>query len=196
MVEFQPHDADIVVATVVSGTESQRIKYLMTWFEYWIRFQARCGVRGAIVFDIDNTLVDDDEKRIGPVVRAYRLCQHLGFLCAIVTARPDGPMNRKETMKMLRSHGVDDWESFYMMPNSIKIKDTEHISAYKRAARESIASRHRIVANLGDMWHDLLRFPLHESHRIVKMLSHGDCGVLFPARSHGEVAIKLIAHID
>ena len=193
---FVPIPTEFCFARVEGPTELLRIRYVMAWFDAWMRFQAKCGTRGAVVFDIDDTLVDGNEERIHPVARAYRLCQEYGFRCCIVTARPESVENRRETMQMLNGHGVSNWESFYMMPSSIKVKDVAHISHYKRSCRDDIETRHRIVANVGDMWHDIVRFPLTGATRIIDTCKDQDCAVLFPPMSHGEVAIKLVAHVD
>ncbi len=167
----------------------------MSWFTYWMRFQHKCGLSGVVVFDIDDTLVDAEENKIEPVVNAFNLCREMHFECAIVTARPESIENRRETIEMLERNGVRGWESLYMMPSNVKVFDAEHISKYKRSARDDIETRHRILANIGDMWHDLMRFPLVGVHNYIQDFDYSSCGVLFPPMSHGEVAVKMIGHL-
>lgn len=197
---LEPRDAEFVFARVVDGTRSQKTRYVMGWFEAWIRFRASLQPHGIVVFDIDDTLLDDRDRRIAPVVHAYHLCQMLGFACAIVTARPEGPVNREETIKSLHAAGVHGWAYLYMMPHHMRSKlDTDddvrrYVSMYKRSARDdiAIAKEWQIVANVGDMWYDLVRFPLTSVFKCLKSSDCGDCAILFPKHSHGEVAIKLV----
>ena len=97
--EIQPFP--FCVAMTRRGTPNERIVYLMNYLSMGLRFKHRMGEMGVVVFDIDDTLVDESEHKMLPVVRLYRLCQSLKFKVAIVTARPDTPMNRRETIRML-----------------------------------------------------------------------------------------------
>ena len=193
---FVPHDCEFCIASIKHGTRQTQTRLAMSWFICWMRFQRKCGANGIVVFDIDDTLVDAKERQIESVVEVYLQCLEIGFRCAIVTARPESPENRRETISMLRSHGISNWESLYMMPKSVQVYDAEHISKYKRSARDDIETRHRILGNIGDMWHDLLRFPLVGCHKTIEVFDHTSCGVLFPPMSHGEVAIKLVGHVE
>ena len=195
MSKFVPHSCDFCFASVKHGSEMSRVQLMMSWFTYWMQFLKRCDVRGVVVFDIDDTLVDGDEVKIDPVVKAFNRCVELGFKCAIVTARPEGVENRRETVRMLQRNDVQGWESLYMMPSNVRTFDAKSISRYKRSARDDIESRYRILANIGDMWHDLVRFPLVGPLQYIESFDHTSCGVLFPPMSHGEVAVKMIGHL-
>lgn len=191
MVHFHPQKCDYCFALAKGGTNRQRIRYIVRWLEVWLAFQASIGVTGVIVFDIDDTLVDSKERRILPVCRLYIRAQKLGFKCAIVTARPEGALNRKETIDMLRANKIIGWESLYMMPKTYPVTEAG-ISAYKRNSRCDISTRFKIVANLGDMWTDIVKYPLGDTHKNIHSLEIGECGVMFPPHSDGEVALKLI----
>ena len=126
------------------------------------------------------------------MTRIYHLAKTLGFRRAIVTARPETTANRQHTIKMLRARKITDWESLYMMPESREV-NVASISAYKREARDDLETRHRILANVGDMWHDIVVVPLHHSNRCLMDMQDESCCVLFPLMSHGEVAVKLVS---
>ncbi len=192
---FRPIHASFCTACVRDGSYHARTQYLMNWLSIWLRFQRRIRENGIAVFDIDDTLVDENERCIAPVCRVYKLCLTLGFHCALVTARPDTTHNRRETTKMLRQNRIDEWESLYMMPTNIN-PTAESVSKYKRSARDDISSRHDIIINVGDMWHDLIPIPVRGEFGPLKQLNHRDCGIVFPPNSHDEVAIKLIASVD
>ena len=186
------NDKDLQVAYVKGGSRIQKQRFVMKWLNDWLRFQKNLGKDGAIVFDIDDTLVDgeDDDIKHSSVVKVYRSCQKLGFKCCIITARPEVDGNRSETIRMLHSHGINDWESLYMMPPNTK-HTTEHISTYKFLARQDLRNRYHIIANVGDMWHDLVRMPFSGAHKKLGNPTVQDCAVLFPKRSYADVAVKL-----
>ncbi len=197
---LNPQNFDIVFAFVEQGSIQTKTKVLAEWLTAWLKFQKLCNVQGTVVFDIDDTLVDHEESRIPPIVGIYKLCKKLGFVCSIVTARPEGPLNRKETVRMLIGNGIYDWDSLYMMPNSLrnKIKTEDqlrrYVSNYKYEARNEISKQHKIIANIGDMWHDLVRFPPSAAHKEIRAACNADCAIFFPKNAHNEVAIKLFGN--
>ena len=126
-------------------------------------------------------------------MRIYDLAKRLGLRCALVTARPENADNRQHTVAALKKSGITGWESLYMMPEARDVT-VEGVSLYKREARDDIETRHRIVANIGDMWHDLVRLPLHHGNRCIESFADdASCCVLFPPMSHGEVGVKLVS---
>ena len=189
---------EFVMARIEDGTRSEKTVLVMDWLTVWLKFLRLMGKTGVVVFDIDDTLLDDEENRIRPVARVYALCRSLGFQCAIVTARPEGSDNRSLTIKALREAGIRDWESLYMMPKSLRnriVTDEDLkrlVSQYKRESRDDIALRFDILANIGDMWHDLILHPLKKRDRCLQGGKCEDCAIFFPAHGHGEVALKLV----
>tara|TARA_B110001450_G_scaffold243924_1_gene255586 strand:+ start:541 stop:1206 length:666 start_codon:yes stop_codon:yes gene_type:complete len=190
---FEPHDADFCFASIHGLTDNERHNFATRWLLEWLKFQVGyLGARGVVVFDIDDTLMDNEGAPIDSVLRIYDLAKTLGLHRAIVTARPETIDNRQYTVESLKEIGVNHWESLYMMPESRDIT-TESVSSYKREARDDIETRHRIIANIGDMWHDLVQMPLHHSTRCLEQMSDDACCILFPPMSHGEVALKLVS---
>lgn len=78
------------------------------------------------------------------------------------------------------------------MPTSWPI-DEVGVSTYKRRQRDHIATTHTILANVGDMWWDVLTLPLRREMRVVQDRDDDECAILFPPDSHGEAAVKLPA---
>ena len=157
----------------------------------WIRSQALLGIKGAIVFDIDDTLILAPDECVQTHVRAvYECAQECGFSCCIVTARPETEENRRLTIDMLHQNGYDMWYSLYMMPCSI-VANSETCSLYKRECRDDIETSHRIIANIGDMWSDLIRFPCAFNYDDILSISNDKCCLFFPIMSHGEFCLKL-----
>lgn len=193
MARFEPHDTDFCFASVHAISDEDKHEFATKWMEQWLIFQTKhLGMRGVVIFDIDDTLINHTEQAIPSIVRLYCAVKNIGLRCAIVTARPETEENRRYTIESLKKSGITDWESLYMMPEGRDVT-IESISAYKREARDDIETRHRIMANIGDMWHDLVRLPLHHSNRCIESFDDESCCVLFPPMSHGEVALKLVS---
>lgn len=87
----------------------------------------------AAIFDIDGTLLLEDSRPIGPVVQLYKLCQQLGYVMFIVTARDSNGIS--ETIRQLRASGIDGFHSVYFRSPSVW-----NIGKFKRASRVSIAT--------------------------------------------------------
>lgn len=148
-----PHDYSFVFARINLTKKNDCIVTLAEWLKYWLRFKRLCGEMGTVVFDIDDTLVDEEERLIMPMFDVYKLAIRLGFEVNIVTARPESRENRKATRDMLHENGIDRYEALYMMPANIQ-PTAASMAKYKYEARRDIARRHRILANCGDMWTD------------------------------------------
>lgn len=162
------------------------------WLELWLRLKSSLGERGgAVVFDIDSTLVDGHEQPIRPAVKLFHLCLELGFVPCIVTARSDHRENQEHTTRKLRQLGLSKFERMYMMPASLQ-PTLENVSAYKRAARNEIKKSYKIVANIGDMWSDHVVFPL-DKNDILRDKPITEACIFFPKHSDGEVCLKLPA---
>ena len=191
MAHFVPEDTDFCFARIEGKNHSEKISYIANWLSYWLRFQASIGNFGSVVFDIDDTLVDNRERKIAPIVNVFQLANKLGFICNLITARPEVPGNRKATKKMLAENGIIQYESLYMMSPKLS-NTTEGISRYKYEARCDVETRHNIVANLGDMWHDMFKYPIHTSIRPLLNRPIEQCAIFFQPYLRGEVSIKLI----
>ena len=189
---FVPLEANFCAAVVRGPLHLLgRVEFMLDWLMQWLKYERRGRSFGVVVFDIDDTLVTGDSKEKAlPTLKIYKLCQELGFACAIVTARPERDNNRELTIQMLHRVGVKDWESLYMMPPDVPIT-SGGISTYKRVCRDKIAKRHPIIANIGDMWTDLMVSPFPADAHFIARLPNDACCILFPPRSDGEVSIKL-----
>ena len=73
-----------------------------------------------------------------------------------VTGRYEDPSERIATQWNLRKEGYDTWTRLYMRPESTR---TDEVSFYKSNARKDIEKTHRIIANIGDQYSDLIGEP-------------------------------------
>lgn len=179
---FLPLNYPFPFAKIDYNDNKDKINSSSNWMQYWLKFKKRSGAEGSVIFDIDDTLIDKNEKKIMSVINIYKLCTELGFVVNIITARPESQKNRQETKKMLTEKGIVNFEAMYMMPSSIK-PTLKSISLYKHQARADVASRHDILANIGDMWSDHFKFPQN-----IKELQERDineCAIFFiPGQSY------------
>lgn len=172
-----PQNYPFVFAIVHGDNKHEKISSAVQWAAYWLKFKALCNSQGSVIFDIDDTLVDEKEKGIKSMIQLYKLCLKLEFVVNIITARPESKENRRETQKMLHGHGIDTYEALYMMPSNVK-PTLNTISKYKYNARMDVTTRHTILANFGDMWTDHVVFPCPIEQ--LKTRDVQECAIMFP----------------
>ena len=85
-----------------------------------LRFQRGVGRTGSVVFDIDDTLIDREQRRI-PAIAPYDECRRLGLPIYLVTARPE-VRNRSVTEQTLRRQGFYAYKKLYMMPPAAQVE--------------------------------------------------------------------------
>lgn len=117
------------------------------WLERFVkrrRFETPKGVVQlpcAVVFDIDDTVIYDNETDVGEpnsvVIDLYHQCLKLKVYVYFVTAREDSTENRKFTSDQLRSFGITTWQGLYLCPPSER-ESTEMVAAFKRRMRIEI----------------------------------------------------------
>lgn len=140
----------------------------------WLRVQHRLGVQGAVVFDIDDTILNHNEnvtqgfEEMHTLFReAFRL-----FVVYVVTARPRD--QHGYVMKMLHSKG------FCLSPDRLFLLPTEHyggpsrlVEAFKWESVQAIQkSAGRIVARFGDKLWDVA--PLAKLHNELAHVDDAD----------------------
>ena len=163
-------------------TESRR-EICAEWCIMWIDF-IRLQINNAcVVFDIDDTLVDDDEQRIESICSVYHHCIRNCIPVFLVTARPDGRSNRCETKRMLERNKISGYSRLYMMPQKMQTREHtwQNISRFKYTARQHISQHHFIVCCFGDMWTDHLLLPVHKTmfKELMDNTCTHDCAVWF-----------------
>jgi predicted secreted acid phosphatase len=73
-----------------------------------------------------------------------------------VTGRYEDPSERNATEANLRREGYDTWSRLYLRPESTRM---DEVSTYKGYSRKDIEKTHKIIANLGDQYSDLIGEP-------------------------------------
>ena len=183
----KPHKASLFSPIHGSNDMEKRVS-ACDWLSSWLKFQRMMGKKGCVIFDIDQTLVDEKEEPLQPVVDILHLTLQLNLIPIIITARPDFSENVQYTTELLKSIGLK-YERLFMMPHAIE-PTFESVSTYKRSARNVVAKEFDILANIGDMWTDLVQFPLEKNQFIVDR-DRSECAIFFPEGEHEEVSVKI-----
>ena len=103
----------------------------------------------AIIFDIDDTLINSKtHKLIPPVFSLYQYCLAKNYNIYIITARPRIPYGIRLTLLQLKAMGINGFkEIFFRPPLQIDIPQ------YKLNARKSI--KDKIIMSIGDKRWDI-----------------------------------------
>jgi hypothetical protein len=102
---------------------------------------------GAIVFDIDDTLIHSSGKSITPIVNLFNYVKDSGLFPIIITNRSGDPLTIEYTQKQLVECGIFGYKLLYFRPPD---KD-DMPYRYKEKARQSIHERGMIVImSIGD----------------------------------------------
>ncbi len=189
---LKPVTAPFTFCLVDANDARQQRQIATSWMRSWLSYKLKetADANCAVVFDIDDTLVDRNERPIPPLMQLYHWCAENHIRCFVVTARPESTTNRMATSSMLAEHGIVP-KHLYMMPATSGLPSPEQVSRYKRQCREEIAQRYKILGNFGDMWWDVIRLPVERAHSVLHERDERECAILFPPQLHGEAAMKL-----
>lgn len=138
----------------------------------------RVGARDAVVFDIDDTLVQGEyDKRKQVISDLFDFVKGRGFKVFAVTARPFSQSNYDLTLQMLERRGFEVEELLMIPSTSLRrgVTTDEELYKYifdeKQKKRRHIQRKYNIVLNVGDRFHDLIpsppSIPNHDSKSVV-----------------------------
>lgn len=112
----------------------------------------------AVVFDIDETLIDLNEQRIEPVYALYRYCLNAGLHLFIVTARTIHYAN--ETHTELAEHEITGYIDAYFRKSG-----EVDVGSFKLNSRKHIHERgYVVIMSIGDQETD---FGLYGGHGVL-----------------------------
>ena len=98
----------------------------------------------AIVFDIDETLINSKTNRlITSVYDLYQYCLDKSYHIYIITARAGTMENMHITIQQLQSLNITGYKRLYF-----RIPHDRHVSRFKKLARKSIP--HKVIMSVGD----------------------------------------------
>ena len=107
--------------------------------------------RMAVVFDIDDTLLNKRTEPLTHMVELYRECCRIGFVPILITARPGFTHSIEVTQMQLQRIGLHGWQHLYFIPPGHRDP-----YAYKIAARRNVHENGlQVVMSLGDQPWDI-----------------------------------------
>jgi predicted secreted acid phosphatase len=100
-----------------------------------------------VIYDIDDTLIDDYGKPICPIIDTYRYARQKGIKTVLITARVGVPEAIKFTNEQLQKYGLcDNLYTYFRPPNRTDVE------RYKLMARQNIYEKgYNAVMSIGDM---------------------------------------------
>lgn len=170
------------------GCETVQRRELMEYLNRYLNFCYRHGVDGALVFDIDDTLIFARSSRSIPEVAHIFQKYSRVFPTYVVTARDEKYF--AETERQLMSHGFDTYRRLFLLPRC----DRDDPGKFKWRMRRLIKRQHgRILAAVGDQVWDAIPWPIPSSMRdldqpgprrgaLLHIAPHYEVGVLLPSR--------------
>ena len=167
------------------GSRKKQRQDLMEYLDKYLRHCDRTKCKGALIFDIDDTLVDHRERPIREVYDTYQKFRHR-FPTYIVTARPS--CYRKETEDMLRRNQIT-YDKLFLLPP----REEHDPGLYKWRLRRQIAKKHgRVLAACGDQSWDALPWPpprslsslVNNPHNGALVRNENEVGILLPSSKY------------
>ena len=144
-------------AHVVRGTRSKTElrQFVAEQARSWATLQHRNGVRGAIMLDIDDTLIDGRDRVVNGFQYMRDLYSELSLLYPIhiVTARPRS--DHAEVMRLLSRLGFAiPADRLHMLPTRLYGKSYKYVEDFKFECYKTIKDTHgNVVLRMGDkMW--------------------------------------------
>ena len=103
----------------------------------------------AVVFDIDDTLINSSTNRIMPTVfKLYQNCRKKGYNIYIITARPHTPYSIQLTLRQLYALGIGGFKNIAFRPPL-----EFNVYKYKLNARKAI--KDKVIMSVGDKRWDI-----------------------------------------
>jgi predicted secreted acid phosphatase len=102
-----------------------------------------------VIFDIDDTLVTNQNNPIKHVINLYKyISEDLKIKIFIITARRQ--TNEYQTRKLLEDIKIDNYENLFLRSNYYM----KNVSFYKYEIRREISENYSIIANIGNYYSD------------------------------------------
>ena len=129
----------------------------------------------AVMFDIDDTLLDTSGKQIKPIIKLLKKCIHEGILVIIITARSQEYYN----------YTVDQLLANKIPYNYLFLKNdkTDDINTFKSTIKQSLAQTNDVntIMSIGDNIIDIdgnysgywIKLPNHQDLNLYHLNSNG-----------------------
>lgn len=192
---FKPVNANFVM-TKIEGTVSEQRKKTMQWLDLWLTHEIKKGRRGALIFDIDETVIENTnngEVLIKPVADLYKKYRDMGLPVYFITARPSVRGNKQETEKMLSRMGLGGYRNIYLLSKEFYDQGHMGVHKFKHSKRIEVLNICKdVLVRVGDMAWDSLppSTTFRNDTSILKKIKNEDSYIIFHPKQN-EVSIKL-----
>ena len=186
-------DAPFLIAKI-KGSVAEQHKAAVDWADTWLQYKMKQGANGALIFDIDETVITLEETEIKPMCALFRKYRKL-FNCYFITARPRTHKSFMDTMRVLKKLDLLGFKDIYFMPKrSYDAKRDDYVLKYKFETRNKVCERENgsVLVRFGDMVWDIV--STSKNKKIDNLLDTQDCAIVFVPGLNGEVGVKLPHH--
>ena len=178
-------------AYFVHGRKVDQRRFVAQAAITWLTVQKKRGACGAIMVDIDDTLIDGHQC----VQNGFQFMQELyataglDYPIHVVTARPDS--DHASAMRMLSQRGFSiPTDRLHMLPAHLWGKETSHVERFKWRTYLTIGRMHQgVVARFGDMLWDVAH--VDTLHTTLKHVHDRDCYVFLDPALGDTLSCKL-----
>jgi hypothetical protein len=179
---------------VCSTRKTEQRQFVASHATDWLALRKASGAKGAVMVDIDDTLIDGNES-VGNgfqyMKSLYEKASKL-FPVHVVTARPDDEHAR--VMQLLSTRGFSiPPDRLHMLPAALYGEDESHVVRFKWDAYQRIRHEHGgVVARIGDKLWDVAHIEsMHADTGSLRHVRDEDCIVFSDPRQKGTVSYKL-----
>lgn len=184
-------EVDFEAFFVKAKTKSEQRRFIADHAITFLTMQKRRGARGAVMVDIDDTLIDGNENVSNGFQHMHDMYHAVYslFPLHIVTARPRD--QHAKVMGMLTKLGfLIPPDRLHMLPTHLYGLDTRHVEEFKWKAFLEIAEQHEaVVARFGDRLWDVAHIQSLDTY--LKHVHDKDCYLFFDPRLKGCLSAKL-----
>lgn len=176
---------------VRAKTKTEQRTFVAQHALLWLRCQKSRGAKGAVMVDIDDTLIDSREAVVNGFQFMHELFTEasLYFPFHVVTARPDD--QHANVMKMLRERGFSiPPDRLHMLPEELYGRSTRYVEEFKWRTYLKIGEEHQgVVARFGDKLWDVGHIASYDTY--LKHVRDKDCYVFMDPTMCGTFSAKL-----
>lgn len=182
------------VSGVRARSKSDCRKFVAQLLLRWCRLQHRRKRTGAVILDIDDTLINGTDKVINGFEHMWEAYQAVSLLFPIhiVTARPHD--QHPVVMRLLKERGICiATDRLHMLPTELwENGDASHVENFKWARTRAVHKLHRgVVARAGDKMWDVAPLEAIRGRAYLKHVDDAHAYVFLDPRHGGCASFKL-----
>ena len=176
---------------IKARTKEEQRKHIADHALSWLRVQRLRGARGAIMIDIDDTIMDKNERVQDGFEWMQAMYQEMSltFPIHVVTARPDD--DHAYAIKMLHARGFCiASDRLWMLPSAHYGKSTSYVENFKWNCYLQIGKVHGgVVARFGDKLWDVAHYDSIQTY--LKHIEDKHCYAFRDPMMRGTASFKL-----